>query len=79
VTVGVLAPNPDNDSMGRSLVQGARIAVEEVGKSTAARWEMVVGDTNSSPQEARRQYQRLVLEEGADVTVGVSTSEALVP
>jgi branched-chain amino acid transport system substrate-binding protein len=79
VTVGVLAPNPDNDSMGRSLVQGARIAVEEVGKIDGREVEMVVGDTNSSPQEARRQYQRLVLEEGADVTVGVSTSEALVP
>jgi len=65
--------------MGRSLVQGARIAVEEVGKIDGREVEMVVGDTNSSPQEARRQYQRLVLEEGADVTVGVSTSEALVP
>ena len=82
VTIGVLAPNPDSDSTGRSIVQGARIAVDELknkGGINDRDVEMVVGDTNSSPQEARRQYQRLVLEEGADVTVGISTSEALVP
>ncbi len=82
VTIGVLAPNPDSDSTGRSIVQGARTAVDELKKAGGINGrdvEMAVGDTNSSPQEARRQYQRLVLEEGADVTVGISTSEALVP
>ncbi len=39
--------------------------------------ELAVGDTNSSPLEARRQYQRLVLEEDADVTVGVFDSPSL--
>ncbi|QCS41435.1 ABC transporter substrate-binding protein [Natrinema versiforme] len=82
VTIGVLAPDPGSDSTGRSIVQGAQIAVNELnddGGILGRDVEMVVGDTNSSPLEARRQYQRLVLEEGADVTVGISTTEALVP
>ncbi|WP_408957197.1 ABC transporter substrate-binding protein [Natrinema sp. 74] len=81
VTIGVLAPNPDSDSTGRSIVRGAQIAVRELREADGINGrdvEMVVGDTNSSSLEARRQYQRLILEEGADVTVGISTSEALV-
>ncbi|WP_254525145.1 ABC transporter substrate-binding protein [Natrinema caseinilyticum] len=81
VTVGVLAPNPGSNATGRSIVEGARIArnqLEDNGGIDGRDVELVVGDTNSSPLEARRQYQRLVLEEGADVTVGVATSEALV-
>ncbi|SER17344.1 amino acid/amide ABC transporter substrate-binding protein, HAAT family [Natrinema salaciae] len=82
VTIGVLAPDPGSDSTGRAIVRGARIAVDELNNSGGILGrdvELVVGDTNASPLEARRQYQRLILEEGADVTVGVSTSEALVP
>lgn len=82
VTIGVLAPDPDSDSIGRSIVQGARIAVDELnddGGINGRNVELIAGDTNGSPLEARRQYQRLILDEGADVTVGISTSEALVP
>ncbi|WP_254531634.1 ABC transporter substrate-binding protein [Natrinema gelatinilyticum] len=81
VTVGVLAPNPDSNATGRSIVEGARIArnqLEDNGGIDGKDVELVVGDTNSSPLEARRQYQRLVLEDGADVTIGVATSEALI-
>ncbi|WP_226004178.1 ABC transporter substrate-binding protein [Natrinema salinisoli] len=82
VTIGVLAPNPDSNSTGRSIVRGAQLAVDQLnerdGRVRGRDVELVVGDTNGSPLEARRQYQRLILEEGADVTVGVSTSEALV-
>ncbi|QFU82617.1 ABC transporter substrate-binding protein [Natronorubrum aibiense] len=80
VTIGVLAPNPDSDYIGRSIVRAAEVAVTELnddGGINGRDVEMAVGDTNESPLEARRQYQRLVLEEGADVTVGVFTSEAL--
>lgn len=80
VRIGVLASNPDSDSTGRSIVQGARIAVDELNESGGIRGrnvEIVVGDTNGSPLEARRQYQRLILEDDVDVTVGVSTSEVI--
>ncbi len=82
VTIGVLAPDPDSDETGRSIVRGARIAVDELNENGGILGrdvEMAVGDTNASPTEGRRQYQRLILEEGADVTVGVSTTEVLVP
>lgn len=80
VTIGVLAPNPNSDYIGRSIVRAAEIAVTELnddGGINGRDVEMAVGDTNGSPLEARRQYQRLVLEEGADVTVGIFASEAL--
>lgn len=80
VTIGVLAPNPDSDYTGQSIVRGAAVAVTELngnGGINGRDVELVVGDTNGSPLEARRQYQRLVLQEGADVTVGVFRSEAL--
>ncbi|MDF9744583.1 ABC transporter substrate-binding protein [Natrinema salsiterrestre] len=80
VTIGVLAPNPDSDFIGRSIVRGTQVAVDELNENDGIDGkdvELVVGDTNGSPLEARRQYQRLVLEEGADVTVGVFASEAL--
>jgi len=80
ITIGVLAPNPDSDFIGRSMVRGARVAVNELrnaGGIDGRDVEMVVGDTNSSPLEARRQYQRLILEEDADVTVGIFASESL--
>jgi branched-chain amino acid transport system substrate-binding protein len=82
VTIGVLAPDPGSNSTGRSIVRGAQIAVDQLNEDGGIRdrdVELIVGDTNGSPLEARRQYQRLILEEDADVTVGVSTSEALVP
>ncbi|ELY45169.1 ABC transporter substrate-binding protein [Natronorubrum sulfidifaciens] len=80
VTIGVLAPNPDSDYVGRSIVRAATVAVAELnddGGINGRDVELAVGDTNGSPLEARRQYQRLVLEEGADVTVGIFASEAL--
>ncbi|OAQ52285.1 ABC transporter substrate-binding protein [Natrinema mahii] len=82
VRIGVLAPDPDSDSTGRSIVQGARIAVDELNENDGVLGrdvEMVVGDTNASPTEGRRQYQRLILEEDVDVTVGISTTEVLEP
>jgi len=80
ITVGVLAPGPNSDTTGRSNVRGAQIAIDELNENggiLGREVELAVGDTNRSAPEGRRQYQRLVLEEGADVTVGVATSEVL--
>ncbi|ELY52965.1 branched-chain amino acid ABC transporter substrate-binding protein [Natronolimnohabitans innermongolicus JCM 12255] len=82
VRVGVLAPNPQSDFIGRSMVQSAQVAVDERNDDHDGiddrAVELVVGDTNGSPLEAKREYQRLVLEENVDVTVGTFASEALV-
>ncbi|WP_254761931.1 ABC transporter substrate-binding protein [Natrinema marinum] len=80
ITMGILAPNPDSNYIGRGMVRGAQVAVDEInekGGILGRHVELAVGDTNSSPLEARRQYQRLVLEEDADVTVGVFDSPSL--
>ncbi|QLG49226.1 ABC transporter substrate-binding protein [Natrinema halophilum] len=78
ITIGLLAPNPDRNFIGRSMVRSAKVAVDGLGTINGRNVELVVGNTGQSPLEARRQYHRLVLEEGADVTVGVFTSEVLV-
>lgn len=81
VTVGVLAPNPSGDFIGRSMARGAEIAVRELndrGGIGGRDVELAVGDTAANPLEARREYHRLVLEEGADVTVGIFDSPSLV-
>ncbi|SFB84206.1 amino acid/amide ABC transporter substrate-binding protein, HAAT family [Halobiforma haloterrestris] len=80
VTIGLLAPDPDGDFVGRSMARSARIAVDELndaGGIAGHEVELAVRDTNASPLEARRQYQQLVLEDDADVTVGIFDSPAL--
>ncbi|SDJ33409.1 ABC transporter substrate-binding protein [Natronorubrum texcoconense] len=81
ITIGMLAPEPESNFVGRSMAQAAAVAVDELNENggiDGKEVELAVGDTNGSPLEARRQYQRLILEEGADVTVGMFASEALV-
>ncbi|ELZ03523.1 ABC transporter substrate-binding protein [Natrialba asiatica] len=80
VTIGVLAPEPENDFNGRAIVRSAQVArdlLNETGGINGRTVELAVGNTSGSPLEARREYQRLVLEEDAAVTIGVSTSEVL--
>ncbi|WP_440763469.1 ABC transporter substrate-binding protein [Natronorubrum sp. DTA7] len=81
ITIGILAPEPESNFVGRSMAQAATVAVDELNENggiDGTTVELAVGDTNGSPLEARRQYQRLILEEGVDVTVGMFASEALV-
>lgn len=80
VTIGLLAPHTESDYTGRSMAQAAELAVNERndnGGIDARPVELVVADTDATSLEARRQYQRLVLQEGANVTMGVFDSPAL--
>ncbi|QSX00175.1 ABC transporter substrate-binding protein [Haloterrigena alkaliphila] len=81
ITVGMLAPNPKSNVIGQSMAQSAQLAVDELNENggiDGQEVELVVGNTKSSPLEGRRAYQRLILEHGADVTVGVFDSPTLV-
>ncbi|ELY45168.1 branched-chain amino acid ABC transporter substrate-binding protein [Natronorubrum sulfidifaciens JCM 14089] len=81
ITIGLLAPKPDSNYVGRSMQRSAALAVDELndgGGINGRHVELAVGNTNGNPLETRRQYQRLVLEEAADVTVGVFDSPSLV-
>lgn len=80
ITIGILTPDPNSDFIGRSIEHGVELAVDQLNDEDGIlgrEIETVIGDTNGSPLEARRQYDRLVLEEGADVTIGMFASEAL--
>ncbi|SEH12949.1 branched-chain amino acid transport system substrate-binding protein [Natronorubrum sediminis] len=80
ITIGALAPDPADDYIGQSIVHSAELAVEELANNGGINGhdvDIAIADTKSSPLEARREYQRLVLEEDVDVTVGMFASEAL--
>lgn len=80
ITIGLLAPRPKSNYIGRSMQRSADLAVEKLNENggiDGTTVELVTGDTHESPLEARREYQRLILEEEADVTVGVFNSSAL--
>ncbi|SEH12950.1 branched-chain amino acid transport system substrate-binding protein [Natronorubrum sediminis] len=80
IRIGVLAPEPESDFIGRSMAQSAEVAVTELnedGGIAGRDVELVVGNTKDSPTEASRVYQQLVLEEDVDVTVGMFDSHAL--
>lgn len=81
LTVGVLAPEPERNPVGASMVQAvelwARQRNENGGGPLGREVEVVVEDTKSSPLQGRRAYQRLVLERGVDVTTGIFETSTL--
>ncbi|GAA0450198.1 ABC transporter substrate-binding protein [Halococcus dombrowskii] len=80
VTIGALAPNPENDPIGGSIVNGARLAVQQLnddGGIGGAEVKLEVGNTESDPSTGQQRYRELVLNKNADVTTGIFTSEVL--
>ncbi|WP_247008865.1 ABC transporter substrate-binding protein [Halorientalis litorea] len=80
VKIGVLAPNPSDNPIGASIANGARLAAQHInddGGIGDAEVEVVVENTEESPQTGRNRYQTLALEEQVDATTGVFTSEVL--
>lgn len=80
ITIGALAPNPENDPIGGSIVNAAELAVQELnddGGIAGAEVELVTGNTEADPSTGQQEYRELVLNEGADVTTGIFTSEVL--
>jgi len=80
ITIGALAPNPENDPIGGSIVNGARLAVQELnanGGIGGAEVELAVGNTEADPSTGQQRYRELVLNQEVDVTTGIFTSEVL--
>ncbi|WP_049902786.1 ABC transporter substrate-binding protein [Halococcus agarilyticus] len=80
ITIGALAPNPENNPIGASIVNGARLAVQELNANDGiggAEVELAVGNTEEDPSTGQQRYRELVLNEEADVTTGIFTSEVL--
>lgn len=79
-TVGVLAPEIGNFSPGTSIKRGAELAVQEInedGGLLGEDVEIAIKDTERTPSTAQTKYKNLILEEAANVTVGVFASEVL--
>ncbi|WP_049999099.1 ABC transporter substrate-binding protein [Halococcus sediminicola] len=80
VTIGALAPNPENDPIGGSIVNGAKLAVKQLnanGGIGGAEVKLEVGNTEGDPSTGQQRYRELVLNKNADVTTGIFTSEVL--
>lgn len=78
--LGVLAPIPDANPIGGALAEGARLAARELGADgglLGADVEVVVGDTEASPNTGREEYRRLVRQEGCHATIGVFLTQVL--
>lgn len=82
VRIGLALPVTGSlSAYGRSLQQGAQLAVEQIngaGGIQGRRLELVQADTGSDPAEAARAFQRLVVEDRVPAVVGgASTAECL--
>lgn len=80
ITIGALAPNPENDPIGGSIINAAELAVQELndnGGIAGAKVELATANTEADPSTGQQEYRELTLNEGADVTTGIFTSEVL--
>ena len=71
--IGVLAPQPEDHIYGRSMVNGVRIAVDEIradGGILGGDIDVVVGDTEFQPALGRQEHRRLTFDENVDVVIG---------
>ena len=79
--IGVLAPDPGRSPIGASIAVTARFFGEYVNQNFGGlaghEVDVIVEDTKSSPLEAQRAYERLILDENVDLTVGISESAVL--
>ncbi len=80
ISIGVLAPAPQNDPIGASIAGGAQLAAQQLnaeGGIAGAEVDVTVEDTAEDPATGRDRYQELTVGQGVDLTLGVFTSEVL--
>ncbi|RXK49368.1 ABC transporter substrate-binding protein [Halorientalis pallida] len=82
VTLGVLAPAPENNPIGAAIANSAELAAQKINNSgdvlgDADNVSVSIKNTEESPSTGRQRYRELTLDEGAHMTTGVFTSEVL--
>lgn len=80
IRMGVLAPEPKSHIFGRSIVNSAKLAAQEVnedGGILGAEVEIEVRDTQFEPHTARKEHQSLVVEDDVDMTIGPMFTSSL--
>ncbi|WP_255197669.1 ABC transporter substrate-binding protein [Halorarius litoreus] len=79
IKLGVLAPLPDNTSFGEAMADSVRLMATQLnndGGLLGVDVEVVVKDTELSPDTARQAYRELILQDEVDATFGVFSSES---
>lgn len=90
VKIGVLTLLPEQEPIGRSMADSARLAVDHLNNGggfmpeamvgngiLGADVELLVGDTQATPGPALREHRRLAFEEDVDLTTGVYLDNVL--
>lgn len=81
ITLGVLAPDYRRDPLGFSIVHGAQLAVDYLNEQRdgilGREVTLAVEDTNASPLQGRRRYQKLIRDDDVDMTLGVVESTTI--
>lgn len=80
--IGVLAPQPNENPVGASIVGGAELAAEELreegGVLGAEEVEVFIEDTEGTGAGGANAYNDLMLDHNVDFTIGNFASEALI-
>lgn len=78
IKIGVLLPlSGDLGAVGQKMLKGAQLAVEQINKAGGIAGrpvELVVGDTETNPEKAASEAQRLINVEGVKVIIGAAAS-----
>lgn len=82
MTVGVLAPTPENNPIGESMANSAKLAADRIESRSdilpeSERINISIKDIEESPSTGRQRYRELTLDEGAHMTTGVFNRELL--
>lgn len=79
-TIRIGALGPTEYPVGTSIVNAAKLAVEEInahGGINGSKLELLSKDTKGEPEVAKSAYRELTMEENVDATVGIFGSEVL--
>jgi branched-chain amino acid transport system substrate-binding protein len=80
VKIGVLAPEPTKNPIGKSIAGGAKLAETQLNEESGVSGkdvEVIIKDTKEDPSTGKSKYQELTVGESVDFTTGVFTSEVL--
>lgn len=79
-TIRIGALGPTDFPVGTSIVNAAKLAVEEInshGGINGSKLELLSKDTKRDPEVAKSVYRELTMKENVDATVGIFGSEVL--
>ncbi|SDG38609.1 ABC transporter substrate-binding protein [Halorientalis regularis] len=81
MTIGVLAPAPENNPIGESIANSAKLAVNRIESSSELlpqkNINVSIMNTEGTPSTGRQRYRELAQNEGLHLTTGVFRNDVL--